>query len=69
MPTERYSHKARGAIEQASMLAWERYAGDTGLVIGMKTFGFSGPAKELQRKFGMEPPKLVAVAEALLRKH
>jgi transketolase len=60
--------KARVAIEQASTLGWERYVGDSGLVIGMKTFGASAPLKELQRKFGFEPAKLVVAAKSLLGK-
>ena len=37
-----------------------------GRVIGMKTFGASAPLKELQRKFGFEPDRVVAVAKELL---
>ena len=58
--------KARIAIEQASTLGWERYVGDSGQVIGMKTFGSSAPLKELQRKFGFEPDRVVAAAKELL---
>jgi transketolase len=58
--------KARVAIEQASTFGWERYVGNLGHVIGMKTFGASAPLKELQRKFGFEPDKVVAVAKELL---
>jgi transketolase len=58
--------KARVAIEQASTLGWERYVGDTGLVIGMKTFGASAPLKELQQHFGFEPDRVVAVAKEVL---
>jgi len=47
--------KARVAIEQASTFGWAQYVGDSGQVIGMKTFGASAPLKELQRKFGFEP--------------
>ncbi len=43
--------KARVAIEQASTLGWERYVGEAGSIVGMKTFGASAPLKELQRKF------------------
>jgi transketolase len=32
----------------------------------MKTFGASAPLKELQRKFGFEPERVVAAAMALL---
>jgi transketolase len=57
---------ARVAIEQASTFGWERYIGPWGRVIGMTTFGASAPLKELQRKFGFEPERLVTVAKELL---
>jgi transketolase len=58
--------KARIAVEQGSVLGWERYVGANGRVIGMETFGASAPLKELQRKFGFEPERVVAVAKELL---
>ena len=58
--------KARIAIEQASTFGWERYVGDGGRVIGMRTFGASAPLKELQRKFGFEPDRVVATVKELL---
>jgi transketolase len=58
--------KARLAIEQGSVLGWDRYVGPEGRVIGMKTFGSSAPLKELQRKFGFEPDRVVAAAKELL---
>jgi transketolase len=57
---------ARVAVEQGSVLGWERYVGATGQVIGMKTFGGSAPFKELQRKFGFEPERIVAAAKEQL---
>jgi transketolase len=57
---------ARLAVEQGSVLGWDRYVGATGQVIGMKTFGASAPLKELQRKFGFEPDRVVAAAKELL---
>jgi transketolase len=57
---------ARLAVEQGSALGWERYVGTAGRVIGMKTFGASAPLKELQRKFGFEPERVVAAAKELL---
>jgi transketolase len=57
---------ARLAVEQGSVLGWERYVGPAGRVIGMKTFGASAPLKELQRKFGFEPERVVATAKELL---
>jgi transketolase len=59
--------KARVAIEQASTFGWERYVGNAGRVIGMKTFGASAPLKELQKKFGFEPEAIVSVAKASLK--
>ena len=58
--------KARVAIEQASTFGWDRYVGPTGQVIGMKTFGASAPLKELQKKFGFQPERVVAAAKTLL---
>ena len=57
---------ARIAVEQGSVLGWDRYVGAAGQVIGMKTFGASAPLKELQRKFGFEPERIVAAAKELL---
>lgn len=57
---------ARIAVEQGSVLGWERYVGSSGKIIGMKTFGASAPLKELQRKFGFEPERVIAVAKELL---
>jgi transketolase len=58
--------KARIAIEEASTFGWERYVGDGGRVIGMRTFGASAPLKELQKKFGFEPDRVVATVKELL---
>jgi transketolase len=58
--------KARIAIEQASTFGWERYVGDAGRIIGMETFGASAPLKELQKKFGFHPDRVVATAKELL---
>jgi len=58
--------KARIAVEQGSVLGWDRYAGAAGRIIGMKTFGASAPLKELQRKFGFEPERVVAAAMEVL---
>jgi transketolase len=57
---------ARVAIEQASTFGWERYVGASGQIIGMKTFGASAPLKELQKKFGFEPERVVAAARQVL---
>ena len=34
---------ARVCVEQGSAIGWERYAGSTGRIIAMRTFGASAP--------------------------
>ncbi|HEV2551315.1 MAG TPA: transketolase [Stellaceae bacterium] len=58
---------ARIAVEQGSVIGWDRYVGPAGRVIGMKTFGASAPLKELQRKFGFEPERIVGLAKEMLQ--
>ena len=57
------SVKARVCVEQAGTFGWERYAGDGGSIIAMKTFGASAPLKELQKKFGFTTERVVATAK------
>jgi transketolase len=59
---------ARIAVEQASPFGWDRYVGPSGQVIGMKTFGASAPLKELQKRFGFQPERVVAAAKTMLGK-
>ena len=54
----------RVAIEQASTMGWERYIGETGTMIGMTTFGASGPFKDLAKYFGFTPDDIVDAAKA-----
>jgi transketolase len=56
------SVKARVSVEQASTLGWDRYVGDGGAVIGMRTFGASAPLKQLLTKFGFTPDRVAEVA-------
>jgi transketolase len=58
--------RARVAIEQASTYGWERYVGEGGAIVGIHTFGASAPLKELQRRFGFTPEKVVETAKAQL---
>jgi transketolase len=59
---------ARVAVEQASTMGWARYVGLTGECIGMVTFGASAPLKELQKKFGFTPEKVMEAAKRQLAK-
>jgi transketolase len=58
---------ARVAVEQAAELGWDRYAGSTGKVICMHTFGASAPMSALQKKFGFTPEKVAEAARAQAR--
>jgi transketolase len=61
--------KARVAVEQGSVIGWDRYAGSEGAIIGMHTFGASAPIKDLQTKFGFTPEKVLDAAKAQVAKH
>ena len=54
---------ARVSVEQASNFGWAHYVGNSGAMIGMRTFGASAPLKDVQRKFGFEPDHIVAAAK------
>ena len=58
--------RARVCVEALSPVPWQRYAGDAGEVIGMSTFGASGPADELLRHFGFTPERVAAAARATI---
>jgi transketolase len=58
--------KARVSVEQASTFGWAQYVGEDGIVIGMHTFGASAPLKELQKKFGFSPDKVVEAAREVI---
>jgi len=49
----------RIAVEAASMFGWERYIGDDGLFIGMRSFGASAPAGDLYQHFGITEDAIV----------
>jgi transketolase len=53
---------ARVCVEQASTLGWARYAGATGQILGMRTFGVSAPLKALQQRFGFTTESVTAAA-------
>lgn len=54
--------RARVSVEQGAVLGWDRYAGPTGAIIGMHTFGSSAPLKDLLTKFGFTPEKVMEAA-------
>jgi transketolase len=54
------------AVEAGIRQGWDAIIGDKGLFIGMKTFGESGPYREVYEHFGITAQ---AVAEAVLTRH
>jgi transketolase len=58
---------ARVSVEQASTFGWSQYVGSAGKMIGMHTFGASAPLKELQKKFGFSPDKVVEAAREVIK--
>jgi len=57
---------ARGALEAASPLGWERYVGSGGRVLGMTGFGASGPAGKLMAHFGFTAENVAKQVRELL---
>jgi len=58
--------KARVAVEQASTFGWSQYVGPQGKVIGMHTFGSSAPLKDVLKKFGFSPDRVIEAARAAI---
>ncbi len=57
----------RVAIEAASPFGWERWVGETANMIGMNSFGASGPYEKLYEHFGITAAAMAARVGALLR--
>lgn len=55
----------RVSVEALSTFGWDRYVGPEGKVIGMTTFGASGPYKTLFEFFGFTVDAIVEAAESL----
>ncbi|MCC2611424.1 transketolase [Neorhizobium sp. Rsf11] len=51
------------AVEAAVREGWDHFIGPKGVFIGMKSFGASGPAKDLYKHFGITAEAVVAAAE------
>ena len=58
---------ARVAVEAASPLGWDRYAGTEGEIIAMRSFGASGPIGDLMTRFGFTVEAVVAAAHRQMR--
>ena len=53
---------ARVAVEEASTFGWERYAGPSGALVGMRSFGCSAPMKVVAEHHGFTPDHVAAAA-------
>jgi transketolase len=56
----------RIAVEAASPFGWDRWTGERGAVIGMRSFGASAPEAEVYEHFGITAQAVVEQAHALL---
>jgi transketolase len=62
------SVRARVAVEAASPYSWWRWVGDAGDVVGMTTFGASGPYKEVYKHFGFTAEAIAEKARAAVER-
>jgi transketolase len=60
---------ARVTVEAGAVIGWDRYAGPTGTIIGMHTFGASAPGPGLMKKFGFVSDKILQAAKDQIAKH
>jgi transketolase len=54
------------AVEAAATYGWERYVGLEGIVIGLPSFGASGPAEKVYAHFGITPDAIFQAAKAAI---
>jgi transketolase len=62
------SCRARVAVEAASPLGWDRWIGPEGEFVGMRTFGESGPAKQVYEHFGITAEHVASLSRELLER-
>ncbi|MDP8222369.1 MAG: transketolase [Candidatus Lernaella stagnicola] len=60
--------RARVAVEAGATTGWEKYVGLDGSVIGMQSFGASGPIKDLFAYFGFTVENVIKRAKGVLGK-
>ena len=67
-----YRHEVLGTaprvgVEAACGFGWERWLGDNGVFVGMRSFGASGPFEKLYEHFGITADKVVEAANGLVK--
>jgi transketolase len=60
------SCRARIAVEAASPMGWDKWIGEEGAFIGMRSFGESGPAKEVYEHFGITAEAVASKGRELI---
>ncbi|MCU0620194.1 MAG: transketolase [Gemmatimonadales bacterium] len=58
--------RARVAIEAASPMGWERWVGDAGAILAMRSFGASAPGERLFQEFGFTADGAAALLRDVL---
>lgn len=58
--------KNRVSIEAGSTFGWHRWVGDSGITIGIDTFGLSAPYQEVFDHFGLTAEKIAERAESIV---
>ena len=61
--------RARVAVEMASPLGWDRYAGLDGKILAMNHFGASAPATALASKYGFSADKIADAAREQVKQN
>jgi transketolase len=62
------SCRARIAVEAASPMGWSRWVGPDGIFLGMRTFGESGPAKDVYEHFGITAKHAAELGRELIKR-
>lgn len=60
--------RARVAVEAGCCATWYKYVGLDGGVVGIDTFGCSGPASELMKHYGFTAENVAATARAVMQR-
>jgi transketolase len=58
----------RISLEMASTFGWAKYTGDSGLNIGIDTYGASAPGDQVIAEFGFTPDKITQRILTFLKK-
>jgi transketolase len=58
--------KPRVGVEAALRFGWDRWLGENGAFVGMKSFGASAPANDLYKHFGITAEKVAEAAKTLI---